>query len=118
MKIAIAQLNPTLGDLAGNVERILAEAERAKALGATLLVTPELALCGYPPEDLLFRHDFREACAAALTAMAARVSGISIVIGHPYLAEGKLFNAASLLENGRVAGTYCKQKLPNYQVFD
>ena len=118
MKIAIAQLNPTLGDLAGNVERILAEAERAKALGATLLVTPELALCGYPPEDLLFRHDFREACMAALQLMAARVSGISIVIGHPYPVESKLFNAASLLENGRVAGTYCKQKLPNYQVFD
>ncbi len=118
MKIAVAQLNPVLGDLAGNVERILAEAERAKAAGATLLLTPELALCGYPPEDLLFRHDFREACMAALVAMATRVQGISIVIGHPHLAAGKLYNAASLLEDGRIAGTYCKQRLPNYQVFD
>ena len=118
MKIAIAQLNPTLGDLAGNVERILGHAERARAEGATLLVTPELALCGYPPEDLLFRHDFREACATALKAMAARVQGISIIVGHPQLDEGKLYNAASLLEYGRIAGTYRKQRLPNYQVFD
>ena len=118
MKIAIAQLNPILGDLAGNVERILAEAERAKEAGATLLVTPELSLCGYPPEDLLFRHDFREACAVALAAMAARVQGISILVGHPYLVDGKLYNAVSLLEQGHIAGTYCKQRLPNYQVFD
>ncbi len=118
MKIAIAQLNPVLGDLAGNVERILAEAARARAAGATLLLTPELALCGYPPEDLLFRHDFREACMAALADMAVRVQGISIVIGHPLLTEAKLYNAASLLQDGRIAGSYCKQRLPNYQVFD
>src|SRR5258706_8183961 len=118
MKIAVAQLNPILGDLAGNAARILAEAERAKAARATLLLAPELALCGYPPEDLLFRHDFRDACAAALTAMAARVQGISIVVGHPHLADGKLYNAASLLEQGRIVGTYRKQRLPNYQVFD
>ena len=66
MKIAVAQLNPMLGDLVGNVERILQYDEQAKAAGASLLVTPELALCGYPPEDLLFRRDFRVACAAAL----------------------------------------------------
>ena len=118
MKIAIAQLNPVLGDLAGNIERILDYAERAKAAGATLLVAPELALCGYPPEDLLFRRDFRLACAAALLDLAQRTHDISLIVGHPQLKGGKLYNAASLLENGRVAGTYLKQRLPNYQVFD
>jgi NAD+ synthase (glutamine-hydrolysing) len=118
MKIAIAQLNPFLGDLAGNAARILADAGKAKLQGASLLVTPELSLCGYPPEDLLFRHDFREACAVALRELAAKVSGISVLVGHPHLLDGKLYNAASLLENGKIAGTYLKQKLPNYQVFD
>lgn len=118
MKIAVAQLNPVLGDLAGNVERILQYAESAKSQGATLLVAPELALCGYPPEDLLFRRDFRLACAAALVDLANRTAGISLVVGHPQVRGGKLFNAASLLEDGRVVGTYLKQRLPNYQVFD
>jgi NAD+ synthase (glutamine-hydrolysing) len=118
MKIAIAQLNPFLGDLAGNVARMLAEAKRASGQGASLLVTPELSLCGYPPEDLLFRHDFRRACAEALADMAKQVVGISILVGHPYLVEDKLYNAVSLLESGRIVVTYLKQKLPNYQVFD
>ena len=118
MKIAIAQLNPVLGDLSGNIERILDYAERAKSAGATLLVAPELALCGYPPEDLLFRRDFRLACAAALLDLAARTDGISLIVGHPQIRSGKLYNAASLLESGKVAGTYLKQRLPNYQVFD
>jgi NAD+ synthase (glutamine-hydrolysing) len=118
MKIAIAQLNPFLGDLAGNVARMLAEAKRASEQGASLLVTPELSLCGYPPEDLLFRHDFRRACAEALADMARKVVGISILVGHPQLVEDKLYNAVSLLEDGRIVGTYLKQKLPNYQVFD
>lgn len=118
MKIAVAQLNPFLGDLAGNVERMLSEARRAADEGGSLLVTPELSICGYPPEDLLFRHDFRRACAEALTAMASKVSGISILVGHPQVVEGQLYNAVSLLENGQITGTYFKQKLPNYQVFD
>ena len=118
MKIAIAQLNPILGDLTGNSARILQYAEQAKRAGATLLITPELSLCGYPPEDLLFRHDFRQACFNALLIMAAQVKHISILVGHPHLVEAKLYNAASLLENGRIVGTYLKQKLPNYQVFD
>ena len=118
MKIAIAQMNPILGDMSGNVARIVDYAERAKSAGATLLVTPELALCGYPPEDLLFRRDFRLACAGALLDLARQTHDISIIVGHPQLKAGKLFNAASLLENGAVIGTYLKQRLPNYQVFD
>ncbi len=118
VRIAVAQMNPLLGDLAGNTAKILRCAADAKAQNATLLVAPELALCGYPPEDLLFRHDFREACAVALRELASQVSGISVLVGHPHLLNGKLYNAASLLEDGQVVGTYLKQKLPNYQVFD
>ncbi len=118
MKIAVAQLNPILGDLAGNVERMLLDAQRAADQRSSLLVTPELSICGYPPEDLLFRHDFRRACAEALLNMASKVSAISILVGHPQLVEGQLYNAVSLLENGQIVGTYLKQKLPNYQVFD
>ena len=118
MKIAIAQLNPILGDLAGNAAQILQYAADAKANHATLLIAPELALCGYPPEDLLFRHDFREACAEALQSLAAKVQGIVVLVGHPHFLNGKLYNAASLLADGRIVDTYLKQKLPNYQVFD
>jgi NAD+ synthase (glutamine-hydrolysing) len=118
MKIAVAQQNPILGDLAGNAEKILRDLDRARKAGAALLVTPELSLCGYPPEDLLFRHDFREACATALAALAKRVQGCAVLVGHPHYANGKLYNAVSLLEAGAVRGTYLKQKLPNYQVFD
>ncbi|MBL8510865.1 MAG: NAD+ synthase, partial [Betaproteobacteria bacterium] len=118
MKIAIAQLNPIVGDLTGNVERLLVRANEAKAAGAGLLVAPELALCGYPPEDLLFRHDFIEACAKALQQLARQVNGIRVLVGHPQQVDGRLFNAASLLGEGRVLGTYLKQRLPNYQVFD
>jgi len=124
MKIAIAQLNLMLGDLDGNVDRLVAEAERARAAGAALIVTPELALCGYPPEDLLFRHDFRRACAAALASLCQRVQGIAMIVGHPHVYQGaddereRLFNAASLIRNGRVIHSYLKQRLPNYQVFD
>ena len=124
MKIAIAQVNLMLGDLAGNVDRLIAEANRARDAGASLIVTPELALCGYPPEDLLFRNDFRVACAEALARLCAGVEGIAMVVGHPHVVttpedeRGRLFNAASLIRNGRIVHSYLKQRLPNYQVFD
>ncbi|MCA3003582.1 MAG: NAD+ synthase [Rhodocyclaceae bacterium] len=124
MKIAIAQVNLMLGDLNGNVDRLIAEAVKARNAGASLIITPELALCGYPPEDLLFRHDFRLACAGALQRLCAAIDGIAMVVGHPHLVgvpeEGRerLFNAASLIRNGRIVHSYLKQRLPNYQVFD
>ena len=114
VRIAVAQMNPILGDLAGNRAKILQYVADAKAQNATLLVAPELALCGYPPEDLLFRRDFREACAVALSELASQISGISVLVGHPHFDNGKLYNAASLLEDGQIVGTYLKQKLPNY----
>ena len=118
MKIAIAQLNATVGDLSGNVARIADFAARAKREGADLVVTPELALCGYPPEDLLLRADFLEACDSAMKDLAARVRDVTLVVGHPRATDGKRYNSASIIEKGRIVGTYDKQRLPNYTVFD
>jgi NAD+ synthetase len=116
LRIAIAQLNATVGDIAGNVARIQAFAVRAHANGAHVLLTPELALCGYPPEDLLLRPDFYRACHEALNALA-QTAPLPIVVGHPLL-ESDAYNAASLLMDGRIVATYRKYRLPNYEVFD
>jgi NAD+ synthase (glutamine-hydrolysing) len=118
MKIAIAQINATVGDLAGNVTRIVEFAERARAGGADLLVTPELAVCGYPPEDLLLREDFLAACDQALVDLAARAKGVALLVGHPRAADGKRYNSASVIRGGEIIGVYDKQRLPNYTVFD
>lgn len=133
LKVALAQINATVGDLAGNARRIVDAALRAHAAGAQLLVAPELALCGYPPEDLLLRSAFMHACAEALQGMASELSscqGLHVLVGHPHqfgqrgdvrtrsTAQPLRFNAASLLAGGRILGTYCKRELPNYQVFD
>ncbi|MGB9094586.1 MAG: NAD+ synthase [Gallionella sp.] len=118
MKLAIAQINSVLGDLAGNAAKILQFAEQAGKQGAQLLLTPELGLCGYPPEDLLLRDGFYDACNRTLRDLAGKISGIAVVVGHPHEHGGKRYNAASLLRDGIVAATYLKQELPNYSVFD
>ncbi len=118
VKIAVAQINCVLGDLSGNAAKIVDCAERARASGAQVLLTPELSLCGYPPEDLLLRDGFFRDCDAALDALAAALSGIKVIVGHPHLASGQRYNAASLLADGRIAATYRKRNLPNYTVFD
>ncbi len=118
MKLAIAQINSLLGDLAGNAAKILHYAEQARQQDVQLLLTPELGLSGYPPEDLLLREGFYHACAQALNELAGKVSGIALVVGHPHEHHGKYYNAASLLRDGIVAATYLKQELPNYAVFD
>ena len=118
MKLAISQINCVLGDLAGNSAKILQHAELAKRQGGQLLVTPELSLCGYPPEDLLLREGFYHACAQTLNQLAAKVSGISVVVGHPHELDGKRYNAASLIRDGVIVATYLKHDLPNYSVFD
>ncbi len=118
MKIAIAQINCVVGDLAGNVRRILDFAARARAGAADLLLTPELALCGYPPEDLLLRDDFYRSCDDALRDLARRVEGITLVVGHPHQIDRKRYNAASVIKDGRVVATYHKHTLPNDTVFD
>ena len=118
LKIAVAQINCTVGDLAGNAARIAAAARTALSLGADVMLTPELALCGYPPEDLLLREDFYRASANALQQLAAAMPDLPVVVGHPEQVEGASFNAASLLAGGRVMATYRKHHLPNYEVFD
>ncbi len=118
MKIAIAQINLTVGDLAGNADRICSAARNAMAQGASLLLTTELSLCGYPPEDLLLRDDFYTACAQTMQRIADEVQGITLVLGHPLAEGGRRFNAASVIRDGGVIATYRKQVLPNDAVFD
>jgi NAD+ synthase (glutamine-hydrolysing) len=118
VSIAVAQLNLTVGDLVGNADRILAALAEARAAGARLLLTPELALSGYPPEDLLLRADFYRACAREVQRIADAAHGIDVVLGHPAEAGGERYNAASVLRDGQVLARYHKSLLPNYEVFD
>ena len=119
--IALAQINPLLGDLAGNAQLILKAAQEASAKGAKLLVTPELSLTGYPPEDLLLRPAFIQAAAhelESLTKSLAQFPDLTVIVGHPKQTENGLQNYASVLCNGKVIAGYAKQELPNHEVFD
>ena len=116
--LALAQLNPKLGDLEGNAALIASAAQAAHAAGAKLLLTPELALTGYPPEDLLLREDFNQASEIALIELAKKTQGITLLVGHPRVFEGACYNAASVLQDGKIIATYHKQALPNHTVFD
>jgi NAD+ synthase (glutamine-hydrolysing) len=133
LKVALAQINATVGDLAGNAKKLAAMARRAHAQGAQVVLAPELVLSGYPPEDLLLRPAFMQGCAQSLKALAAELAdctGLHLVVGHPHqfgewgdlrsksVAVPQRFNAASVLTGGQVIATYCKRELPNYQVFD
>jgi NAD+ synthase (glutamine-hydrolysing) len=119
--IALAQINPVVGDLSGNAKLIRDTAEIAHRAGAKLLITPELALTGYPPEDLLLRPAFIEAAADTLnqlrTALAA-YAGLAVVVGHPLKTPEGLHNAASVLRDGQCIASYAKHELPNNEVFD
>ncbi|MHB1373519.1 MAG: NAD+ synthase [Thauera sp.] len=118
VSIAFAQLNLTVGDLPGNADRIIAALEEARAAGADLMLTPELALSGYPPEDLLLRPDFYRACRREAQRIAAAARGITVVLGHPVDDGGERYNAASVLRDGQLLARYHKSLLPNYEVFD
>jgi NAD+ synthase (glutamine-hydrolysing) len=119
INIALAQMNPTLGDLAGNADQIIALAQQAATAGAAILLTPELALCGYPPEDLALRPDFYDENARTLDLLASQLpANLAVIVGHPLHDDGGYFNAASLLRGGRIEAVYRKQKLPNHSVFD
>ncbi|TAH50389.1 MAG: NAD+ synthase [Betaproteobacteria bacterium] len=118
ISIAVAQGNFTVGDLESNADRVIASIEQARARGSDLLLTPELALAGYPPEDLLLRPDFYRACARQTERIVAASSGICVVLGHPVETDEGYFNAASVIINGRLEATYHKHLLPNYEVFD
>ena len=121
LKVAIAQMNSTVGDFAGNRAKIVDFARRAAAQGADIVLTPELSLSGYPPEDLLLRNAFYELTQQAFDELATELAafkGLHVVVGHPILRGTQRFNAASVILEGRVLGTYCKHDLPNYMVFD
>ena len=118
LTVAVAQLNCVVGDISGNARRILDAVARAKAAGADVVLTPELALCGYPPEDLLLRPAFLQACADELAALAAQVQGITVLVGYPAEQDGLRFNAAAVIRDGRIVDSYFKHRLPNYEVFD
>lgn len=118
MKLAIAQINCTVGDLGGNIRKILDYTHQAKNAGAGLVITPELALSGYPPEDLLLRNGFRLACENALADLAKGIGDVTLLVGHPHLADNTLYNAASVIRDGKIIATYHKNLLPNDSVFD
>ena len=133
LKVSVAQFNFVVGDMAGNARRIVDAARKAHGEGAHLLLTPELALCGYAAEDLFLRPAFLQACDDALKWICtetAGLKGLTVVVGHPARHVGStgrrersvtvaaLFNAASVVRDGKVMQTYAKRELPNYQVFD
>jgi len=117
LRIALAQINVTVGDLAGNVGQIVAHVERAREVGADLIAFPELAVTGYPPEDLLLKPSFVAANRAAVEEIAAATRGLTAVVGFADVEED-VYNAAAVLHDGALAGVYRKQYLPTYGVFD
>ena len=121
LSIALAQLNPTVGDVEGNADLVREARKQAAAQGADLVVASELVISGYPPEDLVIRRSFQEACATAVEKLAAETDdgGPGLLIGSLWVDnEGKVYNAALLLEGGKVAAVRLKHDLPNYGVFD
>jgi NAD+ synthetase len=126
MKIAIAQLNPTIGDLSGNAKQILEAAQKASQEGVRLMLTPELSLCGYPPRDLLLKPDFVAAIATKLEELAQQLpTEIAVLVGtvelNPYATskgQKSLFNSMALIDEGKVRQIFYKRLLPTYDVFD
>jgi NAD+ synthase (glutamine-hydrolysing) len=118
LTLALGQHDYVVGDIDGNADRMLSAARDAHARGADLLMVPELALSGYPPEDLLFHSGFRQQIERALERLCGEGPGIDLLVGHPEYVGRDIYNAASLIQGGRIAASYHKQVLPNYRVFD
>jgi len=119
LKIVLAQLNTTVGDIEGNLKKHIASANKARdELKADVIVFPELSITGYPPEDLLFRKAFIDDAEKALQFFAKKIHDIYCLVSHPHFENDKLYNACSLIYNGEIIAYYAKQRLPNYAVFD
>src|ERR1044071_301741 len=120
LAIAIAQLNSTLGDIAGNATKVREARAKAAAQGADLVVFPELFIAGDPPEDLVLKPAFQAACRAAIEDLARETNdtGPALLVGTPWVESGKLYNAVALLDGGKIAALRFKVDLPNYGVFD
>ncbi|MDE3208124.1 MAG: NAD+ synthase, partial [Pseudomonadota bacterium] len=118
LDIALLQFDAVVGDMQGNAKRLSRLAQDALVQGARIAVAPELALTGYPPEDLVMRQDFLDAGRYWLDWLAQQVPALALVVGHIDTEGGKRFNALSLLDGGRIAATYRKKHLPNHSVFD
>jgi NAD+ synthase len=118
--ITLAQLNPTVGDVTGNAAKVRAARARAKADGADLVMLPELFIAGYPPEDLVLKPAFQAACRVVVEELARETAdgGPAVLVGTPWVDDGKLYNACALLDEGRIAAIRYKVNLPNYGVFD
>ncbi|MEA4856835.1 NAD+ synthase [Solidesulfovibrio sp.] len=117
IRLALCQLNPTVGDVGGNVRKVLSALEAARRAGADVAVFPEMVVSGYPPEDLLLKPDFLAACMDGAREVAGETRGLTAVFGCPWL-EGDLVNAAVVAHDGALAGITAKRYLPNYGVFD
>src|SRR5919204_6432346 len=117
LRVALAQINPTVGDIRGNAHKISDYIARARDEGASLVIFPELTLTGYPPEDLLLKPHFLDAARAALEELAAQTRGIAALVGFPERGDD-VYNAAAVLADGGIAAVYRKIHLPNYGVFD
>jgi len=119
LRLALAQLNLLVGDVQGNAARMVATARAARSsLGADLVLFPELALSGYPPEDLLFHRGFRRQIEAGLTQVRAEASEAAVILGFPEYTRAGIYNSAALIATGEIAAIHRKVELPNYKVFD
>jgi len=119
VKVALAQVDLAVGDVAGNTQTIIEYAIRARDdLTADLVVFPELSVCGYPPEDLLFHVGLRYKVENAIAEIRSTVSGIAVLLGHPEYSDGHIYNACSVYSDGEILAHYRKNSLPNYSVFD
>src|SRR5215813_2639034 len=118
LRLALAQLNLSVGDVAGNTQRVIDVAAEARdRLKADVVLYPELSLCGYPPEDLLFHKGLRRQIAAGLKRLETEIHGITAVVGYPEYDGESIYNAALALRDGQTLARYRKHELPNYAVF-